>query len=951
MIVTDAALLPGQIISHYRVLERLGDGGMGVVFKAQDTRLERFVALKFLPKDLTENRIALERFEREAQAASALNHPNICTIYDVGQENGQPFIAMEYLDGMTLRDLANGQPLPIEKILDLAIEITDALEAAHAKGIVHRDIKPSNIIVTRELRAKVLDFGLAMVVPSRTETGDAHSESPTPTTADILTSPGAMVGTLTYMSPEQLRGEDLDTRSDLFSLGVVLYELATGRPAFRGATNALIVDAILNHAPIPVRQVNPAFPAQFENVIQRALEKDRKVRYQHPSELGADLRLLRSGLQGIRDTSGSATAAKWKLLIPGVLALAALAVAVVGTFRHFHREPILTEKDTIILSGFDNRTGDSTFDDTLKPALEFSLRQSPFLNVISDAKLAGTLRLMKRAPDEQLTPELTSELCQRAGSKAYVEGSISSIGAQYIIGLAAVSCMDGDVLAREQGTATGKEQVLNALGKAASNLRAKLGESLPSLQQFDAPLTQATTPSFAALKAFSVGVQTERERGSLTALPFYLHAIELDPNFARAVESAGIAYSNFGQADRAHEYLARAFEERVHASEREKLHIAASYYLNGIGDLEKAREALLEWRHDYPRDDLPVGNLGFLYTQIGNWDLALQETYKSLELDPDGVIGYDNLMQISMALDRNDVARKAYNDAQIRKLDDVGLHLCRYGLAFLEFDSKEMSAQTAWFEGRPELADEILNLEQETQAFSGHLHNARALTRKAVDAAVRADNRPSAAIWELEGAYREKLFGMPDAREHALAAMKLAPDNFEGSEFAALVFAATGDARRADSMAQDLEQRFPSHTMLRTYWLPSVRGQMELARGRPQAAIDALEAAVPVELGIPLSAQGPPCLYPIYLRGEAYLAAGQGPAAAIEFQKLINHRGISWGCATGALAHLGLARSFALAGDSAKARATYQEFFRLWKDADPEIPILKRARSEYAKLK
>ncbi len=486
---------------------------------------------------------------------------------------------------------------------------------------------------------------------------------------------------------------------------------------------------------------------------------------------------------------------------------------------------------------------------------------------------------------------------------------------------------------------------------AASKLRKELGESLASVQKFDAPLSQETTPSLAALKAFSLGLRTEREKGTLAALPFYQHAVELDPSFARAIQSAGIAYSNLGQADRANEYLSRAFQQREHASEREKLMITAGYYLNGIGDLDKAAEAMREWEDSYPRDDIPTGNLGFLYCQKGQWRSAAEETQKSLQLDPDSVISYENLAQTFLALERYDDARKAYQDARARKLDDVGLHVNRYALAFLESDSKVMAEQAAWFADKPEFADEIFDLEQETEAYAGHLQKARELTRRAVDSAVRADNKPSAAIWELEGAHREELFGEAGARELAIAATNLAPESFEAEEFAAFVLAGSGDSNRAESLIRDLQKRFPSRTMLRSYWLPTTRAQMALAKGKPQDAIKALEEAEPVELGIPLSTQNPPCLYPVYVGGEAYLAAGMGAAAAAKFQELIGHRGITWGCATGVLAHVGLARAHALVGDTAKARAAYQHFFALWKNADSDIPILKQAKAEYAKLK
>jgi len=941
----------GQTISHYHVLRQLGGGGMGVVYEAEDVDLGRHVALKFLPSELEKDPAALERFKAEARAASALNHPNICTIYEIGQVEGRHFIVMELLEGQTLKQRMGGQPMPIDEVIDLAIQIADALEAAHAKGIVHRDIKPANIFVAAHHHVKLLDFGLAKHLKSSLTSGTSLASAVTVSDA-MLTSPGSTVGTVAYMSPEQARGKELDPRTDLFSFGTVLYEMSTGALPFRGETSAVIFDAILNRPPVQPVRLNAEIPEPLEGIFNKLLEKDRELRYQSAAEVRADLKRLKrdteSGFVAVAGgSSGKIRAAAappersrklWSYVVSGVLVLAIAALATV--FFTKRRSAAMTEKDAILVTDFVNTTADPVFDGTLKKAVAVDLGQSPYLNVVSDQKVRRTLQFMGRSPDERITSEVGREICQRDAIKAMLTGSIASLGSQYILTLEAVNAASGEALAQEQAQAGSKEEVLSSLHHSASSLRRKLGESLASVQKYDKPLSEATTSSLEALKALSLGDAKHQVGDEYAALSFYKKAVELDPNFAMAYARLGTVYGNIGQSDLSEQNRQKGFELRDRASEHEKLYIMEHYYADS-GQLEKGITALELYKQTYPRDSIPYNNVSGIYLRLGQFDNALSNARMAVELDPDGVSGYSNLAAAYVALNRLDEAKATINQAFDRKIAPPSMHLAVANVAWLQNDSATVERELELARAGPDGEMNVLGFRAGMAACRGQLKQAREIAQKGREAAEHLGLKDVSANSYQQQAAFEAIFGeKSEALRDADTALKTSSS--PGVVMAvASVMAFVGEETKSLKLAEDIAQKRPYDTMVQFVSLPEVKAEIALNHGDAAQAGNLLDGATVyarVDSGT------------LALRGLAYLKAKQAGDAVQTFQRALALKPFFGLDAVLPVLQLGLAQAYELSGDNVHSRLAYQDFFATLKDADPDLPLLREAKAEYEKV-
>ena len=966
-------------ISHYRILDRLGAGGMGEVYLAEDMKLGRKVAIKILSEEYTTNKDRLQRFEQEASAASNLNHPNILTIHEVGTDNGRHYIATEYIDGLTLRRKALASPMEIPEILDIAVQVASALEEAHAAGIVHRDIKPDNIMIRRNGYAKVLDFGLAKL----TETVDrSPSDAEAATRVYVQTDAGVVMGTSHYMSPEQARGKPVDARSDIWSLGVVIYELVAGRTPFEGETSTDVIVGITQKEPPPLARYAPNVPAELEWIVMKALRKDREERYQTIKELLTDLRRLkqrlefeteleRSSVPGMYSTVKSgdvvapttperaiptktvshvssaeyiATEIKRHKVAAAIVAILLLAGTAAGFYFYYNRTKPLTDKDTVLLADFVNTTGEPVFDGTLKQALAVHLGQTPFLNLFPEERVRETLRFMGRSPDERITRDVGREICERQGIRALLTGSIASLGSHYNITLEAVNPHSGVAFASEQIEAESKEKVLSALSTAAWNLRKKLGESLSSMQRYDMSIEQATTSSLDALKAYAVANEERSKGNARESLGFYKRAAELDPNFAMAWARIGVHYANQQEMEAAKQYVQKAYDLRDRVSERERLYILEKYYTYISGDTDKTIETLQTWAKLYPNDFIPHNNLSLNYKLLGRYDDALKEGLEAVRLSPNNISARENLLQSFMGLGRIDEAEQTVREMERINPEALGAHFTKYIFAFLRRDQAEMDREVEWAKGKPDEAEFTLAVAA-TASYYGKVKQAEEIESRGLEM-FKAQGRKEGYAQGLMGRATNLLYleKCSDAKNNAKAALSVLRGQMIIAN-AALVYAGCGDQGEAQSLLDEMHKLYPENTVIESIVTPMVRAEMERSRGNIDQAVQIFESIRSYDFGTVTGVNN------IYMRGNLYLKQRRGNEAAAEFKKIIDRPSLDTFSSAHPLSRLGLARALVINGDIAGARTSYQDFFALWKDADPDLPVLVEAKKEYEQLK
>jgi tetratricopeptide (TPR) repeat protein len=931
--VSNDVLKGGAKLGPYEILARIGAGGMGVVYRARDGRLERDVAIKVLPPGLLADETARKRFRKEALALAKLNHPNIAAVYDVGEQDGTDYLVMECVPGKSLAEEPNRTSQPEKEAVALGTQIAAALEDAHEKGVVHRDLKPGNIMVTPKKQVKVLDFGLAKIL--RVE-GDPHA-------TESFAQADGLAGTLPYMAPEQLRGEPADARTDVHALGAVLFEIVTGQRPYREDSTPQLTDAILHRQPVRPRALNARVSPEMERIILKCLEKEREKRYQSAKEIGVDLRRLSSSSGEGIVAAATRPASRRRAVVAAFAALVvALALAAAGYF-YFYRPLKLTEKDSIVLADFTNMTGDPVFDGTLRQGLFVQLQQTPFLTVLSGDQITQTMKMMEQPPDSRLTPKLAREVCQRMNATVEIEGSIAALGNQYVIGLNSVNCTTGESLAEAQVTADGKEKVLPALSQAAAELRSTLGESRSSLRAYDVPLTQATTSSLDALQAYNQGVQALWQADFPAAASSYQRAVDLDPNFASAHASLGLAYDSLDRRDLAVSNLKKAYELRDRASEYERLQISADYNFSVTRDDEQSVQFFEQWARLYPRDPASWSGLGIACQVLGRYDEAETALKRTVELNP-SAFTYGFLAINYYLQNRFPEVRETLKEARAKHIEPYQASTTLYLLAFIQNDQAGMRGQLThpWTDVPPGTQEDF---QAGTASYLGQLSLSRDWSRRGIAAARDAHKDVQASTDNGGLAFRTALLGRCDeARGDARDTIGSTTDH-DVRGWMALVVALCGDSAGARKLTDGLKREFPNSTAVLYGFIPETEAALALGRSDPQKAIGSLSVSTPYDLAYPLQAM------PVYLRGQAYLAAHQGREAAAQFQLMIDHSGVVQNQPQEALAHLGLGRAYALEGDTAKARTAYEHFLTLWKDADPEILVLKQAKSEYANLK